>query len=280
MDTKPLKRSIVASVFTIAVVALVLTSATYAWFTSNGEVYTSRVEAKTNDTDARLYISPTGGADFRKTSEGEITQINSADVESLQPVSTDDLDNFVYNLPPQNGRNDRFLLDKEAKRYYHGHVYIEAEVTGSVNYRAMTLFLDDVEALVSSGEGSLFANAGRIGLRLEGGTPMILRMSENENAAADREWNTYVNDVLLEDGKVLHYNASTEAVEAADDPSVAPETVSVSSSDPVALGTIELNRIYELEIFFWLEGTDPDCTNAIQKDEAEAMISLFGVLEE
>jgi hypothetical protein len=280
MDTKPLKRSIVASVFTIAVVALVLTSATYAWFTSNGEVYTSRVEAKTNDTDARLYISPTGGADFRKTSEGEITQINSADVESLQPVSTDDLNGFVYNLPPQNGRNDRFLLDKDAKRYYHGHVYIEAEVTGSVNYRAMTLYLDDVASLVSSDDGSLFANAGRIGLRLEGGEPVIVRMSESENSAADREWNTYVNDVLLEDGKVLHYNASTEAVEAADDPSVALASAVVTAADPVSLGTIELNRIYELEIFFWLEGTDPDCTNAIQTDGAGSVISLFGVLEE
>jgi len=280
MNTKPLKRSIAASVFSLAVIALVLTSATYAWFTSNGEVYTSRVEARTNDTDAHLYISPAGGSDFRRTTEAAITQLNDADVEKLLPVSTDDLVSFVYNKATQNGRNDSFLLDKDAERYYYGCVYIEAEVTGSGSYRAMTLYLDDIESLVSPESGSLFANAGRIGLRLEDGEPLILAMSEDSNAAADQSRNTYIGDTLLADGKVLHYNAANETVEAADDPAVLPRTVSVSSPDAVPLATIELNRIYQLHIYFYLEGCDPDCSDAVQTDGADAVISLFGVLEE
>ena len=280
MDTKPLRRSIIVSVISLVAIALVLTSATYAWFTSNGEVYTSRVEAETNDTDARLYISSKGGADFTKTEEAAISQKNSANIEALLPVSTDDLTSFLYNKTTQNGRNDSFLLDKDAKRYYYGSVYIEAEVTGSVNYRAMTIYLDDIAPLVTPDEGSLFANAGRIGLRLGDGAPMILRMSEDVNGSSAQSRNTYVDDVLLEDGKVLHYNTSTETVEAADDPAVNPADVSVSAADPVPLGTIELNRIYELEIWFWLEGCDPDCSDAVQKDGAEAVISLYGVLEE
>ncbi len=280
MNTKPLKRAIIVSVISLVAIALVLTSATYAWFTSNGEVYTSRVEAATNDTDARLYISSKGGADFVKGAEAAITQKNSAKIEALLPVSTDDLTNFLYNKVTQNGRNDSFLLDKDAKRYYYGSVYIEAEVTGSVNYRAMTVYLDDIAPLVTPDKDSLFANAGRIALRLGNGAPLILRMSEDENDASAQSRDTYVDGVLLADGKVLHYNASTGAVEAADDPAVNPADVSVSAADPVPLGTIEMNRIYELEVWFWLEGCDPDCTNAIQTDGAEAVISLYGVLEE
>ena len=67
MDEKQLRRRI----FTIAVIAAVAAAllvggvATYAWFTSNQQVGTSRAAARTGEETVELLLSSAGGADFR-----------------------------------------------------------------------------------------------------------------------------------------------------------------------------------------------------------------------
>ncbi len=270
------KRATVFTAVTMVCAALALSSATFAWFTSNGEVSTSRVAASTANTEARLLLSAEGGSSFNGSEETDIVQLNEADLEKLMPVSTDDLDNFVYKVGMES--NSSYSLDTDEKKYYHGHVYVMAECEGVSSYTGMALYLDDVSQMVAPASGSLVANAGRLGLKLEGQDPVILYMSEEENDSSDQVSNTYLNGRKVSDGNVLHYSSS--GVTAVEDPAVSMERFSVSGDSPEPFAIIELNKIYELDIYLYLEGCDPDCSDDIQKDGTDLYISLFGVLEE
>ncbi len=58
------------------------------------------------------------------------------------------------------------------------------------------------------------------------------------------------------------------------------DTFSVDSDRPQRLATIDLNRIYELDVYFYIVGCDPDCSEAIYHDAADIYIPLYGIPEE
>ena len=44
---------------------------------------------------------------------------------------------------------------------------------------------------------------------------------------------------------------------------------------------LELNKIYSVEVFFYLEGCDPDClSQRVAMDEAALNLAFFGLLVE
>ena len=42
---------------------------------------------------------------------------------------------------------------------------------------------------------------------------------------------------------------------------------------------MELNRVYKLDIYFYLEGCDPDCSSSVELDEADLYLAFYGVLD-
>ena len=79
-----------------AIAALLsLTAATYAWFTSNQVVSTTRASARTAEESLELQIS-SDGSTFSNASPVSIAQVNQNSLTNLLPVSTADLTNFVY----------------------------------------------------------------------------------------------------------------------------------------------------------------------------------------
>ncbi len=98
---------------------VVLTAATFAWFTQNRVVGTSRAEGRSGTANVRLLISATP-SDFT-SSESYINQVNSANAQFLMPVSTADLRSFVRNAT--NGDEAHYFapVDNE-QNYYHGRV--------------------------------------------------------------------------------------------------------------------------------------------------------------
>ena len=79
-----------------AIAALLsLTAATYAWFTSNQEVSTTRASARTAEESLELQIS-SDGSTFSNVSSVAIAQVNQTSLTNLLPVSTADLSTFVY----------------------------------------------------------------------------------------------------------------------------------------------------------------------------------------
>lgn len=273
-----LKKTSVFAIISMLAAVLALSSATFAWFTSNTSVSTNKVTASVGDVNATLLISSSGGLNFKGGTEASITTANETEVETLLPVSTSDLEHFAY--PASGSKNTNWLLDEDEKRFYHGTVYIVGSCGGSAAYTKMALYLDEIDKMISADDDdSKFANAGRIGIKIKGNDPVIIRMSEDENETGQQVRNTYLNGVLLDDNIVIHKDDSSSGAEEVDDPSKEIKTYSAAEKTPKPVAVINLDEVYEVNIYFYLEGCDPDCSDYISKDEIDVFISLFGVPE-
>lgn len=128
--------------------------------------------------------------------------------------------------------------------------------------------------------------ASRLGLVFDGATSsaVILRLTEDESSQSQQVYNTVINGQTLGSNQVLQYQNGT--VSAATDPSqpIADYTVSFTS-DSISLPsrpllTMNLNQIYTLDIYFYLEGCDPDCSDGISQDMADIHLAFFGALNQ
>lgn len=114
---------------TVAALAT-LTSATYAWFTTNRQVSTSTASARTGTESLTLEISSSEGSRFQNMTNAPITQVNGSDASKLLPVSTADLVNFVYTPSTIENQAVHFEKVENEAYYYHGKVYLRAAGEG------------------------------------------------------------------------------------------------------------------------------------------------------
>ena len=110
---------------------------------------------------------------------------------------------------------------------------------------------------------------------------VILRLSDSQNAPSQQAFNTVVGGVTLGYGQVLSWNKS--GVQAVADPSVlvTDYTVSFGASDMSVpqkpLCVMNLNQIYTVDVYFYLEGCDPDCSESITHNEADLYLAFYGI---
>ena len=270
-------------VFMILVIALSLTTATYAWFASNSVVRTDHVISQTDTDTVELLVSETGGDAFHGGSEAVIARVNNTATEELMPVSTADLKNFVYNAGSIDGMAVHFTKTED-EYYYHGRIFLRADAVNHENDERLALYLDESEEM-----GPLFRNATgnvlnavRLGLTFDGETSYIFRVSEEQNSGQDRVHNTKLNGVELGENQVI--DSSHDTLQAVADPSVPLEeymldregTISGNTSKPLL--QMELNRIYTLDIYVYLEGCDPDCSEVTQLGSMDFYLAFYGIL--
>lgn len=265
---------------------LAFTFATLAWFTANRAVQTNTATARTGDETLELQISSSGGSSFKSVETAQITQINQTNSEILLPVSTADLNSFVYAPFTKDGKASAFKKVDDEANYYHGRVYLRAEGEGWPEGSRMNLYLDQSDGLLGEVADGYLLNASRLGLIFNGDTsnPIILRLSESENPENAQIYNTEVNGKILGKNQVLGYNDS--GVFAIEDPSVSISEYTIDFSENQmklpsrALMSMELGKIYPVDIYFYLEGCDPDCSESIQLNEAELHLAFYGVLDQ
>lgn len=267
-------------------IATTLTAATYAWFTANREVETDKVTARTGSTQLELQISRSGGADFSSRSETDkdgrtysVAGLKERE-HDLMPVSTADLKTFVGCPVTDEGEARRFLVldEKTAETmYYHDILYLR--LTGDDSMPEDTqadLYLEDIGELpiVQAQTGELLT-ATRLGLVFEGADPIIFRFAEEKAGA---QGNTVLGGKQLGAGEVI--GVQNGGFVAVSDPSKALKDYQVSSDNasPERLTTLKLNQIYQLDVFFYLEGCDPDCVSeVVGTDRAELALAFFAV---
>ena len=46
------------------------------------------------------------------------------------------------------------------------------------------------------------------------------------------------------------------------------------------LVSMELNKEYTLDVYFYLEGCDPDCSNSISFDAAQLHLAFYGMISQ
>jgi hypothetical protein len=256
--------------------------ATYAWFTNNRVVETDSVTSRSGSDTVELQLS-SDGATFSQ--EVGLTQVNTLELEQLMPVSTADLQSFVYCPSTQADLATQFALVEEEQYYYHGRIYLRAYAEGDHSGARMALYLDQgSEAggnIAQAASGDLLS-AARLGLSFQGGDSVIFSLSEE--ATGNQVRNTMLGGSLLSDGQVLGYSGG--AVQATQDPSVSLEQYTISlEGDTVSLPEtpityLELNQVYTLDVYFYLEGCDPDCSDSISYDGADLHLAFYGILTE
>jgi hypothetical protein len=284
--------TILKSIFlfvTMLALLLSLTLATYAWFTTNREVSTDTVTGRTGSDTVALEISTQGGDNFQPQEEAALLQVNDTLSTWLMPVSTADLETFLYNPgtvydeTQQSSVAAYFEPVENEANYYHGRVYIRATTQDGTG--TMALYLD--ESALSGGaiaqtEAGGLLGAARLGLTFDGENPVIFRLTEEQNESQVR--NTLINGSILSDGQVLAY--ANGQVQAVADPAVALSEYTITQTDTTVtlpeqpLIYLEPNRIYAVDIYFYLEGCDPDCADGIAYDGADLHLAFYGLVSE
>ena len=266
---------------TMLAAVLSLAAATYAWFTSNRAVGTSTATARTGEETLTLQLSSSGGSAFRDMQTAAITQVNRTSAEKLLPVSTADLVSFVRAPSTVADQAVHFEKVENEAYYYHGRIYLRAFGEGFSGSQVMNLYLDQSERLLEKNVDGRLLNAARLGLVFDGDTanPIILRLSEASNPSDMRSNNTVVNGTKLNGSQVLRYrNGSVSAVR---DPSVPVADYAMDASPGLPSHTLlsmQIGKIYSLDIYFYLEGCDPDCTDSVSFHTADLQLSFYGVL--
>ena len=266
------KWTILWSLVLTALLLVALTSATLAWFTSSLNVGTDRVTARTGTNTLELQISQEGGDRFTPQHNGETGEIPLKESEHpLIPVSTVDLQTFLYCPYTDNDIGTTFLPVPDDTYYYHDTIYLRAEAVGMTEAGKINLYLDNTSVPIVQDFSGELLTAARLGLTFDGGNPVILSLSDVNNG----DGNTSLDGPLLATGQVLTLSGGT--VTAAADPAISLAQAQYGSGTP--LTTMEMNRIYAVDIYFYLEGCDPDClTNRVAMDEAYLNLAFFGLL--
>lgn len=277
--------------------ATALTAATYAWFTSNRQVETEKVTARTGTTNLELQISRKTGDQFStKTETGEdgntytVAELKERD-HVLMPVSTEDLKTFIYSPMTEEGHATEQTLrvlhsdvaaEKEIAEglYYHDTLYLRLESAGSMPEDTKAdLYLDNLQELpiVKAHQDSKLLDAARLGLTIDDGTPLILRFTGDGETALS---NTKMNGEQLKTGLVL-VEQNGSIVPSDSDPShlLKDYQFSTDNAIPTPLLTMKLGTIYKLDIYFYLEGCDPECNGDVETDKADLALAFYAALQ-
>lgn len=264
----------------ILVVLLVLCvvggGVTYAWFSSNSIVETDRVNARTGTDEIVLYVSAKGEGEFQKLSQVSPVQVNQIKEGRLMPVSTADLTNFVYNDAMENMVATSYERDAREIYIYHGRVYLKAESTDAQEKRKLALYFDGKEAseMFPSAKEEV-RKAARLGLTLNGGTPRIFRLEEGH--VGDAQANTTLNGEKLSENQVI--DSSKEPFRGVEDPSVPMNGYLVEGAEqPTPIYILECNKVYTLDIYFYLEGCDPDCVTSLERTQVDMSLGFYGAV--
>lgn len=264
----------------IFITALVLTSATFAWFTANREVGTDQVSARTGSNTLELQIGRMKGNTFQPDKNNQVA-LHNLDAP-LMPVSTADLKTFVYNPGTVDGYAEEFLPTQDESLYYHDTVYMLARGEGMPDGTKVSLYLDNTgDPIVESLDGELLT-AARLGMAFRdtaasgSSQSIIIRLSDvNEGPG-----NTRPGGVAIGENQVLSYSGG--GVKAVKDPSVLLSQVQINKSGipgKKTIATLELNKLYALDIYFYLEGCDPDCiSEKVAMDTAALNLAFYGLI--
>lgn len=268
-------------------VLVVLSVSTYAWFTANRIVSTDRANARSGSDALELQISSEGGTSFTGSKEAAILQVNRSSVTNLMPVSTADLKTFVYNSMTEGNMATAFSTVENEAYYYHGRFYMRAVAEGRAPGAKMALYLDEdneIGGALATAEKGMLLNAARLGMTFDGANPVIFALSKEESAEEYQIENTKLNGSLLGRDQVLGMSGGT--VVGVKDPSIFLEDkMIVVEEERVTLPAepllyMELNKIYTVDVYLYIEGCDPDCSDSIEQHEADLHLAFYGILEE
>jgi len=300
MESKQYKKLIILGIAALVLVIVVFSASSFAWFTTdiitvtetqvipgnpgNDSVITSKATGKAIAGNFNLQISEHGGdgEEFTETIEARLTQVNSAEAKNLLPVSTSDLNTFFFNNFTPDGKTSGFTIDSNEEHFYHGVVYVRAKSEGLTPGQKVALYLDSSVGLPVTNASQELLNATRLGIKINGQSN-IFYLSDTHNATDAQAHNTYINGEFVGDGKVLANNAGQPM--PVNDPAIDISSVCVDSTAyPVVtpsnnLYIMEQDQVYRVDVYFYFEGCDQDCSDNISMTNANISLNFVGILK-
>ena len=276
MERKKLRRTAIFAVLWLLLLAVVLTSATYAWFTFTPDTNVTPMAGTVSQGDTYLLISnsPSGGFDTSCTMPQSVTA-------ALSPVSTPDLTRF-YTATVQNreGISIEFAdtTDCAEESLIHGTLYLQCKSGGCDVYLYRS-------GLTLGGDAQTLA-ALRLGMKLTtaAGTQTYMfnldALGDTAGAATRR--------TVPNSGTVVSALTDGAAVYAVD-PAVTISDYFASeqtANDPApgagraALCTLREDEICTVEYWLYLEGCDDNCIREVQSKDVALQLAFAGVSEE
>ena len=287
MNLKFVKRSAFLAVFSLLAAVAAFSAATYAWFTSNRNVSTNRIETSTDFSELTLYVKATSDSTY----SGNVCELrfNGGSNMFLLPVSTADLQSFVYCPETVSDKAERFVRltdSSDQDLFCYGAIHMRAELSGGAPASTrVAVYLDQSDDFgllaEKAGEDSLLLNAARLGIAVHGepDTARIFYLSDENNADHQQVLNTVVDGRLQPEGIVLRSDAGGN-VTAVSDPAL-PLSACMLSDGQVPgepLFYLKPGADYQIDVFFYLEGCDPDCSDSIEFDAADFGLAFYATL--
>ena len=282
-----LRLSQTGAVVVCLVIVAVLVAATYAWFTSNAAVNTNSVSVRSDE--SRLVVELGDAQANRWTQDGEVAfSSNSPSPLTLYPVSTFDLNGFAECTRTDDaGRAVHFAQAEDGQHFYHGWIDIRANLVGSGASKAtgtVNLYLG--YTLAPDGADPELLKATRVGLKLSrNGEVLQSRCFTLDDAPGSHRSEhpaTAPSLVGYSDGMLLGWKNGSLA--CANDNAQNFSGYVMQGGDNATrpqstLLSLDPGTTYRLDVYYYIEGTDPDSADYLYNDTGILHVNLFAVLD-
>ena len=265
MNSKAIKRQLLAAIAMVLVAAIALGSSTYAWFVSNNAVTATGIDVTTTSSVPNLYI----------TSSGKTTDAMSAvgtNPTKLFPVSTNSAkDNEFYETlhwTSASGDNTHAVADQYQAALKHETgktVYADYTFVLGVTNGTMDIYFDNDTNATTLAAAAKMGTAGRFAIKFDNGDWILFKVKGTATNSG------YYTDKASEGGNgdywVTGAGDSTKC-SAASYADFGAYSGSISDTGVASAGTKKLTTISSTDtdgqtvtVRVWYEGCDKDCVS-------------------
>ena len=273
----------------MVVLAATLGAATYAWFTSNMKVNTNSVSVHSDTSKLVLELGDADAGSWSQRGDASLATNASGSV-TLYPVSTFDLNGFAA-CAQNNAAGDATVFEQakdDGSAYYHGWIDLRPGITGTGASKVkgkVNLYL--AESLVPQGADAELLRAARVGIKISSGgqllaTDIFELDSSDSGHRAEHPTTAPAGLAGYTDGMLLGWQNGQLACGAnvTQDPAAFTLDTGETATRPQnALATLALGQTYRLDIYYYIEGTDPDSADYLHQDPGTLHLALFATLD-
>lgn len=269
--------------------AATLGAATYAWFTSNMKVNTNSVSVHSDTSKLVLELGDADAGSWSQQGDASLASTASG-AATLYPVSTFDLNGFAACA--QNNSSGDATVFEQAKdngsAYYHGWIDLRPTITGTGANKVkgkVSLYL--AESLVPQGADAELLRAARVGIKISSGGQVlatnIFELDSSDSGHRGEHPTTAPAGLAgYADGMLLGWQNGQLAcgADVKQDPAAFTLDTSETATRPQnALATLALGQAYRLDIYYYIEGTDPDSADYLHQDPGTLHLAFFATLD-
>lgn len=269
--------------------AATLGAATYAWFTSNMKVNTNSVSVHSDTSKLVLELGDADRGNWSQQGDASLASTASGAV-TLYPVSTFDLNGFAA-CAQNNSAGDATVFEQakdNGSTFYHGWIDLRPIITGTGAGKVkgrVSLYL--AESLVPQGADAELLRAARVGIKISSGNQVlaanIFELDSSDGGHRGEHPTTAPAGLAgYADGMLLGWQNGQLAcgVNVTQDPAAFTLDTSETATRPQnALATLGLGQTYRLDIYYYIEGTDPDSADCLHQDPGTLHLALFATLD-